>query len=90
MTYDVEKIRSNFRSLDSGIAFFDGPGGSQVPTVVGNAISDAITSPVSNRGQTTESEKFADNSVKGNVMYLFLVQCLILLVLIPIIFLLFG
>lgn len=63
MTYNVEKIRSNFSSLDS-IAFFDGPGGSQVPKSVGKAISDAITMPISNRGLTTESELNADRSVQ--------------------------
>lgn len=63
MTYDVEKIRSNFSSLDS-IAFFDGPGGSQVPLIVGNAICDAITRPTSNRGLTTESELNADKTVQ--------------------------
>jgi selenocysteine lyase/cysteine desulfurase len=64
MTYNVEKIRSNFSSLDSGIAFFDGPGGSQVPLIVGKAISDAITMPISNRGLTTESELNANKSVE--------------------------
>ena len=60
MTYDVEKIRADFPALKSGLAFFDGPGGSQVPTQVGAAIAAAITQPISNRGVTTLSEKSAD------------------------------
>ena len=63
MNYDVERIRSDFPALDSGLAFFDGPGGSQVPTQVGRAISGAITQPISNRSVTTESERNADEIV---------------------------
>jgi len=63
MTYDVQKIRSDFPALKSGLAFFDGPGGSQVPTHVGRAISEAILRPISNRNVTTESEKNAEEMV---------------------------
>ena len=63
MNYDVERIRRDFPALDSGLAFFDGPGGSQVPTQVGKAIFDAITQPISNRSVTTESERNADKIV---------------------------
>jgi len=65
MTYDVNKIRSYFPSLNTGLAFFDGPGGSQVPDVVGAAIADAITKPISNRNTNTESEKNAEEIVLG-------------------------
>ena len=63
MNYDVERIRSDFPALHSGLALFDGPGGSQVPTQVGRAIADAITQPISNRSVTTESERNADEIV---------------------------
>ena len=63
MTYDVNKIRSHFPSLNTGLAFFDGPGGSQVPDVVGAAIADAITKPISNRHVNTESERNAEEIV---------------------------
>ena len=63
MNYDVEKVRRDFPSLDSGLAFFDGPGGSQVPSQVGLAISKAITLPISNRNLVTESERNADRIV---------------------------
>ena len=65
MTYDVEKIRADFPALISGLVFFDGPGGSQVPNQVGTAIAAAITQPISNRGVTTLSEKNAEEIVLG-------------------------
>ena len=65
MTYDVNKIRSHFPSLNTGLAFFCGPGGSQVPDVVGAAIAAAITKPISNRNTNTESEKNAEEIVLG-------------------------
>ena len=65
MTYDVHKIRSHFPSLNTGLAFFCGPGGSQVPLVVGAAIAHAITKPISNRNTNTESEKNAEEYVVG-------------------------
>ena len=65
MVYDVNRVRADFPSLESGIAFFDGPGGSQVPRQVGEAIAHAITRATSNRGAITISEKSADQSVLG-------------------------
>lgn len=65
MSFNVEKIRADFPSLKSGLAFFDGPGGSQVPNQVGTAIAAAITQPISNRGVTTLSEKNAEEIVLG-------------------------
>jgi len=65
MTYDVHTIRSHFPSLNTGLAFFCGPGGSQVPDVVGAAIANAITKPISNRNTNTESEKNAEEIVVG-------------------------
>jgi len=65
MAYDVDRIRKDFPSLESGIAYFDGPGGSQVPRVVGEAIAQAITQPSSNRGVVTESEINADKHVNN-------------------------
>lgn len=63
MSYDVNKVRASFPSLNTGLAFFCGPGGSQVPDVVGQSISDAITKPISNRNVNTESEKNAEEIV---------------------------
>ncbi len=63
MAFDVNKIRADFPGLNSGLAFFDGPGGSQVPIQVGNAISEAITKPISNRNTITQSERNAEEIV---------------------------
>jgi cysteine desulfurase family protein (TIGR01976 family) len=62
--YDVEAVRSNFPSLDSGIAHFDGPGGTQTPLPVGQAIVDTLTAPLSNRGTTSLPERNADAAVQ--------------------------
>ncbi len=64
MDFDVARIRSHFPSLNTGLAFFDGPGGSQVPDCVGSEISRAITAPISNRSTVTESEINAERIVK--------------------------
>ena len=56
-------LRSQFPSLSDGLIFFDSPGGSQVPLCVGNAVRDAMISPLSNRGDITESEKASDHVV---------------------------
>ena len=56
MTYDVEAVRSHFPALTQGAAHFDGPGGSQVPQVVADAVRDALTAAIANRGQVTAAE----------------------------------
>lgn len=63
MAFDVNRIRREFPSLDSGIAFFDGPGGSQVPKSVGDKIAKAIVQPTSNRNTVTISEQNAEKCV---------------------------
>lgn len=63
MKYDVSQVRKHFPALESGIAFFDGPGGSQVPKIVGERICETITSAISNRGLTTSSEIAANEIV---------------------------
>ena len=60
MAYKVEKIREDFPSLQSGTAYFDGPGGSQTPSPVAEAIKAALLAPLSNRGVTTASEQNAN------------------------------
>ena len=63
--YDVEAVRAQFPALRSGIAYFDGPGGSQTPRPVAEAVSSAMMSGLSNRGRVTESERRADDIVLG-------------------------
>ena len=65
MTYDVEALRGQFPALRAGAAHFDGPGGSQTPTRVAQAVADALTSPLANRGTVTAAEQNADAIVHG-------------------------
>jgi cysteine desulfurase family protein (TIGR01976 family) len=58
--YDVEAIREHFPSLKEGAAHFDGPGGSQVPDVVGDIVRTTLTAAISNRGSATTSARRAD------------------------------
>ncbi|GAA3645471.1 cysteine desulfurase-like protein [Nocardioides ginsengisoli] len=62
---DLAAIRARFPSLRSGTAHFDGPGGTQTPDVVAQAIYDTLTGPLSNRGALTEAERNADAAVVG-------------------------
>jgi cysteine desulfurase family protein (TIGR01976 family) len=61
--YDLERIRSAFPALAHGVAHFDGPGGSQTPTPVAEAVAAAMTSGISNRGTVTEAELRAEHVV---------------------------
>jgi cysteine desulfurase family protein (TIGR01976 family) len=47
---DVEAVRKRFSALRQGFAFFDAPGGSQVPDEVGDAISRALREASANLG----------------------------------------
>lgn len=50
MSLDVAALRTRFPSLSSGIAHFDGPGGTQTPVEVAEAMAATMTSSISNRG----------------------------------------
>ncbi|MFF2371907.1 cysteine desulfurase-like protein [Agromyces sp. NPDC058110] len=65
MAYDVARIRSAFPSLESGWAQFDGPGGTQTPRAVGEAVASVLTGPLSNRGTSSVSERRAEDAVHG-------------------------
>ncbi len=54
---DAAQIRSDFPSLALGTAYFDGPGGSQVPGVVAQAVAAAMTAGLCQRGATTATER---------------------------------
>ncbi len=62
-TYDVERVRADFPALAEGLAHFDGPGGTQVPTAVTDAVVDAMRSAVSNRHGPFASSRRADRLV---------------------------
>ena len=63
MTFDVAAFRALFPSLESGIAHFDGPGGTQTPQPVADAVARTLAGPLSNRGGATVSERNADDAV---------------------------
>jgi len=63
MTYDVATVRSLFPALIEGAAHFDGPGGSQTPTPVAEAVRNTLESAISNRGDVTASERRAESIV---------------------------
>ena len=60
---DVTRVRAAFPALDHGIAHFDGPGGSQAPRAVADAIAGTLVSGISNRGTVTAAEQRADDTV---------------------------
>lgn len=63
MTFDVARVRSHFPSLESGVAHFDGPGGTQTPLSVGQAICKTMTGPLANQGTLTQAELNAKATV---------------------------
>jgi len=63
MALDIPGIRAPFPSLSSGVAPFDGAGGTQAPDVVGEAVAATLTGPLSNRGGNVLSELNADQAV---------------------------
>lgn len=60
MVYDVARVRSWFPALATGVAYFDGPGGSQVPARVAGAVARTLTAGLANRGRVTAGERAAD------------------------------
>jgi cysteine desulfurase family protein (TIGR01976 family) len=52
---DVAAVRKRFTSLQGGFAFFDAPGGSQVPDEVGDAIAAALRDASGNLGAPYET-----------------------------------
>ncbi len=63
--YDVDAVRAHFPALKEGAAHFDGPGGSQVPSVVAEAVSATLSSAIANQGRVTPAERRADDIVSG-------------------------
>lgn len=54
-SFSVEAARQRFSSLRSGFAFFDAPGGTQVPDEVGQAIAAALRDASANIGAPYET-----------------------------------
>jgi len=57
---DVAAVRARFSSLGRGLAYFDGPGGTQVPDEVGAAIVDYLRSANANSGGLFETSRRTD------------------------------
>ena len=64
-SYPLSQIRQQFPALRTGGALFDGPGGTQTPTAVADAIRDTMVSPVSQRGRNNHGEQTADRIVRA-------------------------
>lgn len=64
MQLDVAAVRSCFPALAEGAAHFDGPGGSQTPDCVAQAVAETLCSAVANRGAWTRAERRADEIVR--------------------------
>jgi cysteine desulfurase family protein (TIGR01976 family) len=62
-TYDVSAVRAHFPALVDGAAHFDGPGGSQTPDVVAQAVYDTLTSPLGNIGGDNAASRNAEAAV---------------------------
>jgi cysteine desulfurase family protein (TIGR01976 family) len=60
---DVAAVRAHFPALDEGAAHFDGPGGSQTPDVVADAVRATLVSAIANRNTITAAERTAEASV---------------------------
>jgi cysteine desulfurase family protein (TIGR01976 family) len=60
MPHDVAAVRAHFPALAKGAAHFDGPGGSQVPQAVGDAVAEVLVSPIANRGPGTAASRHAE------------------------------
>ena len=63
MPFDVDAVRRDFPALAEGLAHFDGPGGTQVPTAVSDAVADTMRSAISNRHGPFASSRRADGIV---------------------------
>jgi selenocysteine lyase/cysteine desulfurase len=57
---NVEQVRDRFSALQQPIAFFDGPGGTQVPDSVVEAIADYLTDSNANTGGDFETSRETD------------------------------
>jgi cysteine desulfurase family protein (TIGR01976 family) len=60
VSYSVAAVRAHFPALTEGAAHFDGPGGAQVPDVVGAAVAATLTAAIANRGTVTAAERRAE------------------------------
>ncbi|MFC3687825.1 cysteine desulfurase-like protein [Aquipuribacter hungaricus] len=62
---DVAALRARFPQLVGGSAHFDGPGGTQTPDVVADAVRATLLAPLANRGTLTRAARNAEAVVQG-------------------------
>jgi len=60
LAFDVTAVRAQFPSLASGLVFLDGPGGTQVPQSVIDAMAECLRDANANLGGPFESSRRAD------------------------------
>ncbi|MFI1439698.1 cysteine desulfurase-like protein [Streptomyces fructofermentans] len=65
MTLDITALRAQFPALAHGTAHFDGPGGTQTPLPVIEAVAAAMSRPLSIRGDGLPGERNAESIVVG-------------------------
>lgn len=61
VTYSPERLRAATPALHAGVAFFDGPGGTQTPQPVIDVMAAAMQAGLSNRGRLTQAARHADD-----------------------------
>ena len=62
-TLDVRAVRARFSALDRPLAFFDGPGGTQCPDAVIDAIADYLRTTNANVGAPYETSRSTEELV---------------------------
>ncbi|MDQ3380015.1 MAG: cysteine desulfurase-like protein [Actinomycetota bacterium] len=62
-TLDVSAVRARFTALDRQLAFFDGPGGTQCPDTVIDAVADYLRTSNANIGAPYETSRRTDELV---------------------------
>jgi cysteine desulfurase family protein (TIGR01976 family) len=60
LAFDVTAVRAQFPSLASGLVFLDGPGGTQVPQSVIDAVAECLRDANANLGGPFETSRRAD------------------------------
>src|SRR3954468_15118853 len=65
VTFDVNAVRARFSALDTPTAFFDGPGGTQVPDSVIEAIAGYLRTSNANLGGPFETSRRSDEAVEA-------------------------
>ncbi|MEO5664427.1 MAG: cysteine desulfurase-like protein [Nocardioides sp.] len=62
---DIEAVRRSFPALTSGLARFDGPGGSLVPTPVIEAVAAAMSAGMCQRGTVSAPDRLTESTTAG-------------------------